>query len=99
MDNLNIKGLREDEPRLRGKKRSGRKRFVIQARSVAGPAFRKSEGLSWLWMSLKEWYTHSRYHTESARDEAYTALVKKEENNGWCNSKGERYRRTEYRKA
>ena len=76
MDNLNIKGIENDAPRRRGKKR-GRKPFVLQARFVPGPNYRRSPGLGWLFRTLAHWYTHSRYHTESARDQAYAALVKK----------------------
>jgi len=78
LDNLNIKGIRDDEPFRHGKKSRGRKQFVLQTRWAPGPNYRK-EAMGWLWRSLREWHTHSRYHTESARDQAYTALVKKAE--------------------
>ena len=76
-DNLDIFGIEDDAPRRRGKKRGGRKPFVLQARYVRGPKHRPSYGLTWLFKSLEHWYTHSRYRTESARDQAYAALVKK----------------------
>jgi len=79
LDNLSIKGIEDDEPVRRGKKRRGRKPFVIQTRFVPGPNHRHSVGISRLFRSLKNWHTHSRYHTESARDQAYATLVKKAE--------------------
>jgi len=97
-DNLSTHGIESDEARRRGKKNRGRKGFVLQARSVAGPGYRSTSGLGWLWKSLQKWYTHSRYHTESARDQAYAALVRKDAADGFKNAKGERYRLTEYRK-
>ncbi len=85
-DNLANFGIEDDTPRRRGKKRGRRKPFVLQARFVRGPDRRPSTGLTWLFRSLEHWYTHSRYRTESARDQAYAALVKKAENDpfqGW----------------
>ena len=97
-DNLSIHGIEDDDPPRRGKKNRGRKGFVLQARSIAGPGYVPTSGLHWLWKSLQNWYTHSRYHTESARDQAYTALVKRAAVTGWMNADGELYRITEYRK-
>ncbi len=74
-DNQSIHGIRDDEPARRGKKRRGRKQFVLQTRWVRGLSQRGDIG--WLFRSLEKWHIHSRYHTESARDMAYTALVKK----------------------
>jgi len=77
MDNLNIKGIREDgPPARRGKKARGRKQFVIQSRYRPGPGYRPT-GLGFLFRRFEDWSTHSRYHTESARDEALAALVKR----------------------
>lgn len=78
MDNLNIKGIRDEEPPARrGKKARDRKRFVLESRFMPGPKCRPGPGLGWLFRGLQKWYTHSRYHTASARDQAYAALVKK----------------------
>jgi hypothetical protein len=76
MDNLNIKGIREDDYRRRGNRKKGRKRFSIQSRHRPGPTYRPT-GLGFLWRRFENWSTHSRYHTASARDTAYAALVKK----------------------
>jgi len=77
-DNLNIKGIREDgPPARRGKKARDRKRFVIQSRHQPGPDYRHT-GLGFLFRSMADWSTHSRYYTASARDQAHAALVKKE---------------------
>ena len=77
MDNLNIKGVREDEPRRRGnRKKVGRKKFFVESRYRPGPDYRPS-GLDFLFRYWADWSIHSRYHTASARDEAYAALVKK----------------------
>jgi len=86
VDNLSIKGIRDDEPIRRGKKSRGRKPFVIQSRSVPGPNHQGSLYLSRLFRSLRYWHTYSRYQTKVARDQAYTALVKKAKNDrlgGW----------------
>ena len=77
MDNLNIKGIEDDKPRRRGTKRHGRKGFVLEARLVRGSGYRPSTGLCELFRSMMEWHIHSRYHTESARDQAYASLVRK----------------------
>ena len=57
----------------RGKRR---KRFAIEARYIT---LRKNSILNRLTRFTCGWYTHSRYATESSRDQAYAALVKKEE--------------------
>jgi hypothetical protein len=73
MDNLNIKGIESDEPaKPRRSKKRGRKKFVVQFRFP-----------SWATREPTPWYTHSRYHTESARDEAHAALVRNVENCWW----------------
>ena len=78
MDNLKNKGIREDDFRRRGnRKKIGRKRFVLQSRHRPGPAYRPT-GLGFLFRHFEDWSTHSRYHTASARDEAYAALVKRQ---------------------
>ncbi len=80
-DNLSIHGLTDDKPKGgRQKKNRGRKMFVLQARYVYTRRALRSPGLGWLFRGLRDWYTHSRYATESARDEAYAALVRKAEN-------------------
>lgn len=92
MDNLNIRGIEDDKPRRRGKKRRGRKPFVLETRWVPGPNYIEN-GLKFLFERHEKWSTYSRYHTESARDSAYAALVKKEtvsHTSGWV--------RAEYRK-
>ncbi len=78
MDNLGNRGIREDDYRRRGnRKRLGRKRFIIQSRYRPGPDYHPT-GLGFLFRHFENWSTHSRYHTASARDTAYAALVKKE---------------------
>ena len=70
-DNLSIKGIESDEPGRRRRKKSGRKKFSVQARFLSTSRF------------LRGWYTHGRYRTAAARDDAYAALVKKTENCNW----------------
>ena len=70
-DNLSIKGIQDDTCRPRRSKKKGRKKFGIQARFLSSSRF------------FKGWYAHGRYHTESARDDAHAALVKKTENCTW----------------
>ena len=94
MDTLKNKGLREDEPRRRGsRKKVGRKRFVLQSRYQPGPDYRPT-GLGFLFKRFENWSTHSRYHTASARDQAYAALVKHA-----AVSYMRRWTRIEYRKG
>ncbi len=76
MDNLNIKGIEDDVPRRRGKKRGGRKPFAIESRLVPDPAMPKRSVLRQL--GLGKWWVWGRYETSSRRDQAYAALVKKE---------------------
>ncbi len=77
MDNLGNRGIREDEPRRRGnRKKIGRKKFFVESQYRPGPDSRPS-GLGFLFRHFADWSVHSRYHTASARDEAYAALVKK----------------------
>ena len=80
-DNLNIKGI-ADETQKKGRQRKnrGKKRFALESRYVYTRRALRSPGLGWLFRGLRDWYTHSRYHTESARDEAYAAMVKKAAN-------------------
>lgn len=75
-DNLNIKGIEDDAPRRCGKKRGGRKPFAVEARLVPDPDAPKHSVLRQL--GLGNWWVWGRYHTESARDQAHAALVKKE---------------------
>lgn len=70
-DNLSIKGIEDDSCRPYRRKKSSRKKFGIQARFLSPSRF------------LRGWYTHGRYRTESARDDAYAALVKKTEGCIW----------------
>ncbi len=82
MDNLDIKGIRDDEPRNPGRRMKlsrGRKTFVLQSRYVHNPKHHAAD-LWFLLEAAEQWYTHSRYHTESALDQAYTAMVKKDKN-------------------
>jgi hypothetical protein len=79
MDNLNIKGIRDDEPHVRGRIRPrGKKRkpFVIESRIVYPDDIPRHSIFPAL--GLNDWSVHCRYHTESARDQAYAAMVKKE---------------------
>lgn len=93
LDNLNIKGVKDDTAKGgRQRKNRGRKAFVLQARYVYKRRALHSPGLGWLFRRLQNWYTHSRYSTESARDEAYAAMVKK------ARSLDDHISRQEYRK-
>ncbi len=73
MDNLSIKGIESDTPRHRGKKRRGRKPFVIEARLV-----RDSKALRKALFGLGNWWVWGRYKSAFRRDQAFAALVKKE---------------------
>ncbi len=75
MDNLNIKGIRDDEPHARGKARPRgkvRKLFVLESRIER----HVSDGLAKT-LGLWDWWVHSRYTTRARRDQAHAALVKK----------------------
>lgn len=78
VDNLNIKGIREDEPpRRRGKTRGkARKPFAIESRLVHDPD--ASRHCVMRQLGLGEWWVCRRYTTATRRDQAYAALVKKE---------------------
>ena len=96
-DNLNIKGIEDDLSKGgRRRKNRGRKGFVLQARYRPGTHRRPSPCLDWLFRSLEHWYTHSRYQTESARDHAYAALVKKAANER--DSRLKKFSQQEFRK-
>jgi len=75
LDNLNIKGIRDDEPVRRGKKRGGRKPFAIEAHLDHDPDALMRQ------LSLDRWWVWRRYETASRRDQAYATLVKKEQTN------------------
>ena len=68
-DNLNIKGIESDAPRGRRSKTRGKQRkpYLIDCIFPV---------LSFL-NRENTWEVWGRYRTESARDQAYTALVKK----------------------
>lgn len=78
-DNLNIKGIREDEPHERGRAHphgKHRKTFVVESRIV----YPENEHPNSVFrtLGLGGWWVHGRYATASRRDQAYAALVKKE---------------------
>lgn len=78
-DNLNIKGIRDDEPHARGRahpRGKRRKPFVIESRIVS-PEDAPKECV-FRALGLGEWWAHGRYETASRRDQAYAAMVKKE---------------------
>lgn len=92
MDNLNIKGIRENEPPARrGKKSRGRKLFAIESRLVHDPDAPKR--LVSRQLGLGKWWVWSRYETALRRDQAYAALVRKE-----SDSNLPRWARWEFRK-
>ena len=70
-DNLNIKGIESDAPRGRRSKSRGKQRklYIIEC-IFPVLSFVNRE---------RTWEVWGRYRTESARDQAYTALVKKAE--------------------
>ena len=72
LDNLNIKGIRDDEPTRWGKKCRGRKPYVLECQmihpEIAPPIF-----------GLRGWQVWGRYETAVRRDQAYAALVRREE--------------------
>ena len=58
MDNLAIKGLDDESPARRGKKRRGRKLFAIEGRMVY------AEGVArFKLLDLGHWWVHGRYET------------------------------------
>lgn len=73
-DNLAIKGIEDDKPRRRGKKRGRRKSFAIEAHLV-----RVSKQSILQQLGFEEWWVWGRYETASRRDQAYAVLVKKEQ--------------------
>lgn len=78
-DNLNIKGIRDDEPHARGRARPrGRQRklFAIEGRNVYPED--ASTNCVFRALGLGEWWVHGRYETASRRDQAYAALVRRE---------------------
>ena len=79
MDNLNIRGIEDDKPRRRGKKRVGRKPFAIEARLVDDPDVPKHSVMRQI--GLGSWSVWGRYETAFRRDQAYATLVKKEATN------------------
>lgn len=94
MDNLNIKGIREDEPHVRGHIRprgKARKLFAIESRLVHDPDAPKQ--LVSRQLGLGGWWVHGRYKTASRRDQAYAAMVRKE-----ADSNFPRWARWEFRK-
>lgn len=81
-DNQSIHGVDSDSYRARGsKKGGGRKPFVLETRIIPpeGGWPRDSLWRRGFMRQLEKWHVHGRYKTESARDEAYAALVKKKE--------------------
>ncbi len=92
MDNLNIKGIEDDNPRRRGKTRGkARRPFAIEARLVHDPD--APSILVSRQLGLGKWWVRGRYTTSSRRDQAYAALVKKE-----ASSHIPRWARWEFRK-
>ena len=79
MDNLANFGIKSDEPRRRGKKRRGRKPFVIEARVPR----RVTAGLAST-LGLHNWWVSNRYLTRARRDRAYAVLVKKDAGTLWA---------------
>ncbi len=80
MDNLNIKGIQDDAPRRRGKVRgTARKPFAVECRIV----YPKDAPRDCVFrtLGLGGWWVHGRYESASRRDQAYAALVKKEDAN------------------
>lgn len=85
-DNLANKGIRDDEPHRRGKKRGGRKPFVIESRLARNPDPSAPKSFLGRQLGLKEWWTWRRYITTARRDQALAVLVKKRESGqirGW----------------
>jgi hypothetical protein len=77
-DNLAIKGIEDDTPRRHGKTRGkSRKPFAIESRLVHNPD--APEHLASRQLGLKKWWVWGRYETAPRRDQAYAALVKREE--------------------
>lgn len=85
-DNLAVKGIRDDQTnsgrrmKPRGKRR---KRFTIEVRYIL---LRKNTILDRLTRFDGGWHVYSRYATESSRDQALAAMVKKEKRGflpGW----------------
>lgn len=77
-DNLNIKGIAdtEQQPGRRIKpKGKRRKSWAIEVRYPRPEG--ETPGLYRLFSKLAEWHVYSRYDTESRRDQAFSALVKK----------------------
>jgi hypothetical protein len=79
MDNLNIYGIPDDEPRpSRGKPRGKRRKpFAIECRLVPNPNTDSSTVMR-ARLGLRTWWTWGRYETATRRDQAYAALVKKQ---------------------
>jgi len=91
-DNLNIKGLQETEPRGRNKPRGKRnKPFAIEARLIYPKDAHKNS--IYRNLNLSKWWVWGRYETAASRDQAYTAMVKRETHN-----EIPRWGRWEYRK-
>lgn len=77
-DNLRIKGVESDEhPAARMRKANKRRTYAIECRYIRTNRMRRGDSLGWLWDGLREWFVWKRYKTESARDEAFAAVVKK----------------------
>jgi len=94
-DNLAVKGIRDDQTnsgrrmKPRGRRR---KRFTIEVRYIL---LKKNTILDRLARYDGGWHVHSRYRTESSRDQALASMVKKEDNGrlpGWASA---RYRRAD----
>ncbi len=94
MDNLNIKGIRDAEPHARGRAHphgKQRKPFALECRLGHDPDTPEHSALRQL--GLETWWVWGRYVTASRRDQAYAALVKKNERTSLP-----RWSRWEYRK-
>lgn len=79
-DNLNIKGIEDDQPRPGyGRKPKGKRRklYAIECR-----VFHENPKPHTVFhtLGLYNWWVHSRYETRARRDQALAVLVKKADN-------------------
>ncbi len=79
-DNQNIKGIRDDEPQPKGRyspRGKRRKPFTVESRLV--PSDNTPKNSVFYSLGFGAWWIHGRYETAARRDQAYAALVKKED--------------------
>ncbi len=81
MDNLNIKGIESDTSPGKFKARGKTKKpYIIESRLTPPEIALHPLDVFHSLSKLRVWWLRSRYSTAARRDQAYAALVKKENN-------------------